>query len=281
MNQHASTTNQDSSIARQHHKVLKSEKHNLSINAWHLARYIIENESFSNHLDKTQTKNNFDFGEFFCLCEAYPYLNDHDPKKVAFINLYRKLEQRAGNVTARTLVATQVHGKSFISSAINTAVGQYLIVLSLITFAFLIALSITMFWPIDEAYVDLFTVDDISAAYYIGYFLAAVASDSLLAPFYAAGLGTCVYLLRQTQIHLKDRTFNPARIPGHFIRIMLGVIAGGTIVLFPDLIKPDATIYSVTQVGITQGSIAFLLGYSVEVFYDMLDGLKKKLSTPK
>lgn len=146
--------------------------------------------------------------------------------------------------------------------------------LSLITFSFLFALLIVMFLPINNPCVNL-VIDSPMA---VGYFLLSIASKNTAIPFYAAGLGTCVYLLRQTQTHLKDRTFNPARIPGHFIRLILGVIAGGTIVLFPDLMGSNPKI---GHIGIGQGSLAFLLGYGVEVFYDALDGLKKKLSPSK
>jgi hypothetical protein len=166
-----------------------------------------------------------------------------------FVDQYAMLEKRTKNVTARTLVATRIHGRGFFHAAFQTSVGQYLVMLGIITSVFL-------------------------------YFMVSglIKQEITLAtPFFAAGLGTCVYLLRVTQEGLKTREFDPAYIPSHLIRLGLGILAGGSIVLFPDLVKTGLDTVQTADVGLGQAALAFLLGYAVDVFYAVLDNIGGKI----
>jgi len=104
-----------------------------------------------------------------------------------------------------------------------------------------------------------------------------------LTPFFAAGLGACVFLLRTTQEKLKSRQFDPARIPSHMIRLGLGILAGGSIVFFPELFTDAAKLTSKASDGSTtdmvelgRGAVAFLFGYAVDMFYAVLDRIGGK-----
>lgn len=220
----------------------KEEQRILATNAWHLARYFLE------HDHEIDTPPGFDVGQFLNWAENYPDLADE--QKIEFVNQYAKLEKVTKSVTARTLLATRIHGRGFFHAAFGTSVGQYLIFLSLITAAFV--------------YLLIVNIADKSGA------------NNILIPFSAAGLGTCVFLLRVTQEKLKNREFDPAFIPSQLIRLGLGVLAGGSIVLFPDLVKvaTDSNAREVGQeIGIGQGSLAFVFGYAVNIFYAVLDNI--------
>ena len=82
------------------------------------------------------------------------------------------------------------------------------------------------------------------------------------------------FLLRVTQEKLTAREFDPAFIPSQLIRLGLGVLAGGSIVLFPGLIGgPEPS----NGISMSQGSLAFILGYAVDIFYSVLDNIGGKV----
>lgn len=245
----------DSKKVRELESESRDEQRMLSLNAWHLARYLIEHEKVPEWLD---------IGQFLEMAEDYPQLSEE--KKIAFINQYAQLEAAAGEVTARTLYATRVHGKSFLRAVFTTSVGNYLFLLIAITLAFaslLLAHSLyvethaaraTIVWPL-------------------------FVTSKMVVPFYAAGLGACVYLLRVTQNGLQNRTFDPARIPSHMIRLGLGTLAGGTIVFFPGLLDGVSTAGAGTGAAsapaatatLGSGIVAFIFGYAVDIYYKVLD----------
>jgi len=224
----------------------KEEQRFLANNAWHLARYVIE------HDHKIELPEAFNAGQFIYWAENYPELNPED--KINFINQYAMLEKSTQRVTARTLLATRIYGRGFFNAVFFTSVGKYLFFLSIITITFVFLL-----------------IENITAKGGI---------NNVAMPFYAAGLGTCVYLLRVTQEKLKNREFDPAFIPSQLIRLGLGVLAGGSIVLFPDLIKTGPTGGNI-DASVGQGSLAFILGYAVDIFYAVLDNIGGKIKKKK
>ena len=217
----------------------REEQRILASNAWHLARYVIE------HDHEIELPSKFDPGRFIYWAENYPDLKKKE--KIEFVDQYAMLEKSSANVTARTLVATRIHGRGFIHAVFATSVGQYLLFLSLVTAGFAGALVYNI--------------------------LASEPTNEFMIPFYAAGLGTCVFLLRVTQQKLRTREFDPAHIPSQLVRLGLGVLAGGSIALFPDLLSPPDNY----EIGIGQGTLAFILGYAVDVFYAVLDNIGGKI----
>lgn len=253
---------------RKHEKESRAEQKILSLNAWHLARYLVEHEKLPENLD---------VGEFMVMAENYPNLSDE--KKALFVNQYAQLEFAAGSVTARTLYATRIHGKTFISAVTGTSVGQYLLALSAITTFFVSLLFINTTYLTNDALIFFNNVDP---SWWMLYF--AVSNKML--PFFAAGLGACVYLLRVTQEKLQSREFDPAWIPSHLIRLGLGTLAGGTIVFFPELLDhltgqtantndPTHTL----NYGLGYGLVAFIFGYAVDIYYKVLDRIGGEIGT--
>lgn len=255
------------------------EKATLAKNAWHLARYALEHDNPKRKL----LPEGFDVGHFMTMCEMFPRLNSRN--QIRFINEYAKLEAALGNVTARTIVATQIHGKSFFRAMSGTAVGKYLLLLfALVTF-FTTLLFLNIFSDISADFLDIVTIPEQASfaslsLYYLVYITLDVIASDIFIPFLAAGLGTCFFLMRSTHEKLTSREFDPSRIPGHMVRLVMGISAGGAIALFPDLMQtglsssPDED-----TVGLAQGAVAFLIGYGVELFYNGLDSLKNKLAS--
>lgn len=232
------------------------EQKNLAVNAWHLARYLME------HDHQFEIPKQINIGRFLVLAENYPELGNEE--KIQFFNDYDALEKVAKNVTARTLVATRIHGRGFFAAAFDTSVGKYLLFLALMTMGFVVMLILSYnHIPIWNGH----------------------ALHKSFSPFFAAGLGTCVFLLRVTQEKLTMREFDPAFVPSHLIRLLLGSLIGGSIVvLFPEMLQSIAgglsdqnasggAASSTGDSGTVSGSnaVAFILGYAIEIFYTFLD----------
>ena len=226
----------------------KEEQRILTTNAWHLARYVIE------HDYELELPDDFDMGKFIWYTQHYFDLDKKE--KILFINQYMMLERATKDVTARTLVATRIHGHGFLYAVFGTSVGKYLFFLAVVTLTFVILLI-----------VNITTSNSLF--------------PNILIPFLSAGLGTCVFLLRITQEKLSTRQFDPAFIPSQLIRLSLGILAGGVIVLFPDLIHPPKEGSISEQINVGQSTLAFILGYAVDIFYSVLDNIGGKVKNIK
>jgi len=223
---------------------LHREQKIVAKNAWHLCRYLIEHDGMPDDVNA---------GEFLCWAENYPHL-EVDEKK-AFISQYAKLEHEAGSVTARTLVATRIHGNGFWDAVTKTSVGSYLFLLSLFTLAMAAGLVAVALCG-----------DGSSATGDVGN--QTWEKWDYLRVYLAAGLGSCVYLLRVTQDRLKHRDFDPAYIPDHLIRLCLGIIAGGSIVFFPELFDLKNNSGQGTW---GTAAAAFIFGYATDLYFILLD----------
>jgi hypothetical protein len=238
-------------ITKSEHVETETQKEQkiLATNAWHLARYFIEHD----HEIEFKKEEGFNIGQFLIWSERYPNLEESD--RIEFINQYALLEKATKTVTARTLVATRIHGQGFLHAVFGTSVGKYLLFLAIITALFLSLLIINI--------------------------VTENILPTILIPFLAAGLGTCVFLLRITQEKLSTRQFDPAFIPSQLIRLTLGILAGGSIVFFPDLVASASTTGGntnlFTHISMEQGTLAFILGYAVDIFYSLLDNIGGKV----
>ncbi len=203
------------------------------------------------HDDVYVIPEGFNMGQFVVWAENYPELTEKE--EIKFIDQYLILEKLVKNVTARTLAATRIYGRGFFSAAFGTSVGKYLMFLTGIALLF-------------------------------SYFL--FTKDNTFKPFFAAGLGTCVYLLRVTQEKLKSREFDPVNIPAQLVRLILGVVIGGMLVkIFPNTINSQTVNDALSPYGIEGKElvlgIAFILGYAVEILYKILDKIGGSISKRK
>lgn len=89
----------------------------------------------------------------------------------------------------------------------------------------------------------------------------------LVVPFLYGALGACAYLIRSCHLYIHKRTFDPSRIPEYINRIFLGLLAGGTIMLF---VTPESTLIG-GETKIEGPALAFLAGYSTDFLYTALE----------
>ncbi len=107
----------------------------------------------------------------------------------------------------------------------------------------------------------------------VRYFAQTILSDistfygainSCILPILYALLGTCAYLLRTFEDQINSRTFVPSH--ANSARFLIAAIGGTVIGLFGNFTQ---------QTSASPLAIAFLVGYSVEVFFSFLEGLIK------
>ncbi len=116
----------------------------------------------------------------------------------------------------------------------------------------------------DSRYFAQEVIDDVSVFY------GAIATCIL--PVLYALLGTCAYLLRSFQQEMRTRTFIPSHSDS--ARFLIAAIVGGVVGLFNN--------FTVTQgASIPPLAIAFLVGYSVDVFFSFIETLIEAFSKSK
>ncbi len=175
---------------------------------------------------------------------------------------YRKLEGRFGDVTARTLRATEpaVPGKPGTIPA-----RRHLRKLWLWAF---VALFLVLSSNIVQYHYDTNLPapgDDPEGWNKVVEYLYQVST--YLEPFLFGLLGAVVYILRVTEKHLHTRDYDPAREPEHFNRLVLGTLSGGAIILFVSQIPGEEG--AVLEIG--AAALGFLAGYSVDFLFETLD----------
>jgi hypothetical protein len=88
-----------------------------------------------------------------------------------------------------------------------------------------------------------------------------------LVPFAYGGLGSCVYLLRSAHSFIAERTFDDRRKPEYYNRILLGVISGGTILLFTRHLADG----NEQVIAVSGAALGFLAGYSTEFLFQAIE----------
>lgn len=78
-------------------------------------------------------------------------------------------------------------------------------------------------------------------------------------PFLYGALGALTYLLRACHEYIHRRDFDRRRIPEYYNRLLLGIVAGGAILLFPLPKEP------------VPNAIAFLAGYNTDLLFSTLE----------
>lgn len=105
----------------------------------------------------------------------------------------------------------------------------------------------------------------------IGYWIAVS-----LAPFAYGALGASLRILRVVESSLRNRSFDPRRMPEHRTRWVLGTISGGVIVM----LYSSGGIND-SSVKLTEVALGFLAGYSIDLLFSVLDNLVNILSPAK
>jgi len=217
----------------------------LAAKAWHLARYVQEHQGkvleYKGSRVEIKFPDGFDAGRF--MQQAHHFVGLDSEQRQAFLNQYSALENATGFITARPLNSTRrsINFRDNLRTpAFRHLIDLFILVLILVPVT---VISVSMLHIAPE-----------------------MLEVQILFAFSAAGLGACVYLLRVTQMHLKMRSFEIERISGHYVRLMVGLVAGGSIALFPELMSSyahaadaDSSILQQSSTGL----LAFVLGRSI------------------
>lgn len=98
---------------------------------------------------------------------------------------------------------------------------------------------------------------------------------SYVLPLVASILGVCIYVLRESSAKFATLSFAAREVPSYLPRFILGVVGGLLIGWFVDASSGGAF------AAISPAAVAFVVGYSVELFFNILDALLKTLGTEK
>ncbi|HYC51613.1 MAG TPA: hypothetical protein VEB19_10940 [Gemmatimonadaceae bacterium] len=93
-----------------------------------------------------------------------------------------------------------------------------------------------------------------------------------LMPFAYGALGAATYLLRSAHLHIHARTFDANFIPEYYGRLLLGMVAGGTINLLIDSVTQDGTV-----IHLSAAALAFVAGYSADLLFRTVERITEAL----
>ncbi|MBO6675264.1 MAG: hypothetical protein JJ908_09340 [Rhizobiales bacterium] len=94
-------------------------------------------------------------------------------------------------------------------------------------------------------------------------------------PVLTSLLGVCVYILRSGSNQIERMSFRPESVGVYFYRVILGVTGGIAISWF---IPVDET---GLLASIAPATLAFLVGYAVEILFNVMDSLVRALGGPQ
>ncbi len=183
---------------------------------------------------------------------------------IAFQLAYRNLAATLSQVTAETLIDTcDEEGRRFytsdkISEARIWSRKLWIITLSVV----LLVLFVENFDAFLLGFYPLDSVEDDSIPW--SYASRMILLNIL--PFAYGALGACTYLLRACHGFIGGRTFDRARIPEYFSRMILGLIAGGSILFFAETIIEDGQ-----TINLESKALAFLAGYNIDFLFSAMD----------
>lgn len=173
--------------------------------------------------------------------------------EAAFDAAYRALSLWTSPVTAQTLRDTDdAYGRPFLGVSLPEA-KIWSRKLSFVTAVFGVLAIIT---SLAGAIPSLFGPD----TSVLGHIL------HMMAPFTFGGLGACAYLLRSLHTFIYTRQFDRHRIPEHWNRLILGMLAGGTIHLFVAQISEGDSV-----VKLSAAALGFLAGYNTDFLFNTLE----------
>lgn len=187
-----------------------------------------------------------------------------DVSASTFYNTYQSLSERLRPVTAQTLRDTRPTEGGRISFA-----GRWSVWLMMYTSFFLLFI-------IGEQVLGRFMVSCFSDSE-IGCSLAGIDTVhmvfGILVPFAYGGLGACAFLLVSCHHYLVERSFERIRRHEYWSRLLLGVIAGGTILLVVEQVIHDDG----TRINISSAALAFVAGYNVDFLFQTIERLMQAI----
>lgn len=181
---------------------------------------------------------------------------------IDFARAYRDLAEVMGDVTARTLQATsEEHGMSE-ARRWSRRLWRWTI---------LFAVAIVVAENYQTILTTFYARDENTSEGLLTWYMLNIVLQALV-PFAFGGLGAATYLLRSAHAHLSARTFDPHYIPEYLNRLLLGVIAGGTIELLIDTVTQDGAV-----IDLSAAAVAFIAGYNADLLFKTIERLSEAL----
>jgi len=194
-------------------------------------------------------------------------LTDNDIRYLQ--HCYQILSVQLNPITAVSLRATEKKYTNCENSQMSTSSGKhvrYMWGFSFIILTIIVASNIYQYmFEIDAAKVALLNSDIFSISNYIYTFI------TILIPFLYGAFGACIFILRQAEEQLRERTFDPRRLPEYRNRLVLGTLSGGVIVLLYSSGGSEA------DIKITEAALGFIGGYSIDLIFSLLDRIVNTL----
>lgn len=183
---------------------------------------------------------------------------------------YLSLSRLLAPTTAISLRATECRKARCSKDYMNTTAGRHV---RNMWFASFSALSILLLMNLYQYMFEFNSA--VWAVEHSDMFNSATYLYSLvnaLIPFMYGAFGASVFLLRQAETQLRERTFDPRRLPEFRNRLVLGTLSGGAIVL---LYSSGGV--AETDIKITEAALGFIGGYSIDLLFSLLDRIVNAL----
>jgi len=182
---------------------------------------------------------------------------------------YQILSTQLAPTTAVSLRATEKKQENSGLNHMHTDAGRHVRNLWIWSFSILaIIVSINIYqYTFEMGSPNLAQVDasTFNTANYIYTFITH------LTPFMYGAFGACIFILRQAEEQLRERTFDPRRLPEYRNRLVLGTLSGGVIVLL------YSSGGSAADIKITEAALGFIGGYSIDLLFSLLDRIVNSL----
>lgn len=177
-----------------------------------------------------------------------------------FYSAYQTLSGSVKPVTAQTLRDTSPSWNRRTSFA-----GRWSIWLMVYTAFFLLLIVLDQI--VGKVILECYTDEELPCKFAIAFNFRLTLE--VLVPFAYGGLGACTYLLVSCHHYLVERTFQRIRRHEYWSRLLLGVIAGGTMLLFIEQVIHDDG----TRINISSAALAFIAGYNVDFLFKTMERL--------
>lgn len=184
---------------------------------------------------------------------------------LAFVDAYARLAVLLHPVTAATLEATTERPRRWGTLLGRSDALRFTRWLWLWTILFAVAVIFTQWLKV--IYGPPVAFDANINAVAPEFWNRARLLVTTLAPFAYGGLGACVYLLRSAHSFIAERSFDARRKPEYYNRILLGIISGGTILLFTKHLTNDGG----QVIEVSSAALGFLAGYSTEFLFQAIE----------
>jgi hypothetical protein len=188
----------------------------------------------------------------------------------SLVRAYAELATLTGPVTATSLRATQettpAPGAGPAAPSIARAWSR-----TLLGMAVGVGLFILIAENVDRIIAAYFQPDEQSGQTGLWVYGLNIVLQSIL-PFAYGGLGAATYLLRSAHEKLHARTFDPIFVPEYYNRLVIGLIAGGTIELLASQVGVDDGVLELSAI-----ALAFVAGYNAELLFKAVERVSEAL----